>query len=388
MAKKISTGIDIGTHTTRVVVMEWSKDNQYPEVIGTGNAPTNGMRLGYVTNPKEVAKGIKKAVEMAEKTAKIKIRRAYVSMGGISLSSVVSTGTTTITKADKEVTHLDVSNVVADSQENLDILNRKIISVVPIEYKLDGNEIHGRPEGMKGLRLEVKTLFVTCLKQNLEDLATAFTEANIDIVDVVASPLASSLVLLSEKQKIAGCALLDIGAETVSLAVFENGTLLSVQVFSIGGMDITKDVALGFRINLDEAESVKVGSVLGDYPKKKVDEIIEARLDDVFELVENHLKQLKRNGLLPAGVIITGGGSHINKIDEIAKSQLKIPASLGPMDTSVNARYKIRDSSWYKAVGLALCQDNSNNESLGNSIGDNFKQAKGLFKSLFSQLLP
>ena len=256
------------------------------------------------------------------------------------------------------------------------------------QIKLDGKEIHGRPEGMKGIKLEVKTLFITCLKQNIEDLVTAMAEADIEIMDIVASPIAASLVLLSEKQKIAGCALLDIGAETVSLAVFENGSLLSMQVFSIGGMDITKDVALGFRIALEEAESLKIGSVIGDYPKKKVDEIVEARLDDIFELVSNHLKRLKRNELLPAGIIITGGGSLTNKIDEIAKSQLKIPASLGPTDSSINTKYKIRDSSWYTAIGLTLSYNGTSNDVVRSSTGDSLNQIKGFFKSLISQLLP
>ena len=391
MAKiNYTCGIDIGTHTTRVVVVSHSKETQSLEVVSTGQSNTNGMRLGYIHNVDQVAESIKQAVAQAEKSLGTKIRKAYISVGGISLGSGISNGSVIISKADQEVTKLDISKALTDSEENFDTVNKKIIHIIPLGYKLDGKDIHGRPEGMYGAKLEVKTLFVTCLKQNIEDLITALGLAQIDVLDVVASPIATSMVLLSSKQRAAGCALIDIGAETVSIAVFESNFLLSLQVFSIGSMDITKDVALGFKIALEEAESIKLGSVIGgDYPKKKIDEIIEARLVDIFELVGNHLKRLRRSELLPAGVVITGGGSHINKIEEIAKIQLKLPARVGPADTTLNAKYKVRNASWYTALGLALYSNEETSSSdIHSAVGDNISQIKGFFKSLLSQLLP
>ena len=383
-----NVGIDIGTHTTKVVVTGFNKENNSPSLITIGYSNTEGMRLGYITNVDQVADSIKKAVIMAENTLGHKIRKACVSVGGINLSSCVSTGSVIISRADQEITELDISKVLAISEEGLEITNKKIIHIIPLSYKLDGKDIHGRPLGMHGIKLEVKTLFVTCSKQNIEDLVTALGLANIEILDVVASPLSLSTILLNTKQKIAGCALLDIGAETVSIAVFENNLLISLQVFPIGSMDITKDVALGFKITLEEAESVKLGSVLGgDFPKKKVDEIIEARLSDIFELVENHLKRIRRNGLLPAGIIITGGGSYIPRIEELARKQLNLPAKVGPTDGTINNKFKIKDASWYGALGLALSTPTGAN-NIENSIGDNIKQVKGFFKSIFSQLLP
>lgn len=391
MAKNNYTcGIDIGTHTTRVVVLGKDKEGLAPTVLATGSSQTSGMRLGYITNTDNVAKSLKEAISQAEKTLGSRIRRAFVSIGGINLGSVVSTGSVVVSRADQEITQLDITKALADSEENLDILNKKIIHIIPIAYKLDGKEIHGRPEGMKGIKLEVKTLFITCLKQNIEDLITACALADIEVEDIIASPIASSTILLNTKQKAAGCALVDIGAETVAVALFENNILISMQVLPIGSMDITKDVALGFKIALEEAESIKLGSVIGgDYPKKKVDEIIEARLSDIFELIENHLKRQKRNELLPAGIIFTGGGSHINKIEELARASLRLPARVGPSDGSINAKYKIRDASWYTAFGLALYSlDGSGNSAISHSIGDNMKQVKGFFKSILSQLLP
>lgn len=384
-----SVGIDIGTHTTKVVVMGYNKESNSPSLIATGSSETEGMRQGYITNIDQVSQSIKKAVKQAESSLGSKIRRAYVSIGGISLGSVVSFGSIIISRADQEITHLDISKALAISEEGLDIINKKIIHTIPIGYKLDGKEIHVRPEGMHGIKLEVKTLFITCIKQNIEDLITALGLANIEVMDIIASPVALSAILLNSKQKTAGCVLADIGAETVSVSVFENNLLVSLQVFPIGSMDITKDVALGFKIGLEEAESVKLGSVIGgDYPKKKVDEIIEARLGDIFELVENQLKRLRRNGLLPAGIIITGGGSNINNITDIARKQLNLPAKVGPADGTINNKLKIKDSSWYVAYGLTILSLESTGNNSSSSMGDNMKQVKGFFKSIFSQLLP
>ncbi len=386
----INVGIDIGTHTTKVVVTGINKETNSLSLLATGISETSGMRLGYITNIDQVADGVRKAIKQAESTLGFKIKKACVSIGGISLGSSISTGSVIISRADQEITQLDVTKVLAISEENLEITNKKIIHIIPIEYKLDNKIIHGRPEGMHGIKLEVKTLFITCLKQNVEDLVTALGLANIEATDVIATPVALSAILLNSKQKTAGCALVDIGAETVSLSIFENNLLVSLQVYSIGSMDITKDIALGFKIALEEAESVKLGSVLGgDYPKKKVDEIIEARLGDIFELVENHLKRIKRNGLLPAGIIITGGGAHISKIEEIAKKQLNLPAKVGPVDNTINNKFKIKDYTWYCAYGLALSYSQFSGGNINEtSIGDNIKQVKKFFKSVFSQLLP
>lgn len=382
-------GIDIGTHSTKVIVVGFNKGKTEPIVLATGMSPTVGMRFGYITNIESVTDSIRKATKQAENILGIKIRRAYVSIGGISLGSSFSTGSVIISKADQEITNFDVQKVIANSEENLDIINKKIIHTIPIGYKLDGKDIYTRPEGMRGIKLEVKTLFITCLKQNIEDLITCLTLAKIDIEEISASPIISGNLLLNNKQKIAGCILVDIGSETVSTAVFENNLPISVSVFPIGSMDITKDIALGLKISLDEAESIKLGSVIGaDYSKKKIDEIIEARLDDIFELISNQLKRLKRNELLPAGIILTGNGSLIKNIENIARNQLKLPVKVGPADGTLNNKFKIRDASWYTALGLALADSDEFSNDQNNSLSGNMKEVKSFFKSIFSQLLP
>ncbi|NCU28080.1 MAG: cell division protein FtsA [Candidatus Moranbacteria bacterium] len=380
-------GIDIGTSYTKVVVVGYDKSKKDNSVVATGIAETKGMRQGYVTNTDQVAESIRRAVRQAENILGSKINRAYVSIGGISLSSTTCSGSVITTRADQEITTNDVVKVLQNSEENLDIVNRKVIHSIPLGYKLDGKEIFVKPEGLKGVKLEVKTLFITCLKQNLEDLITAFGLARITIEEIVASPLVTGNILLNNKQKIAGCVLVDIGAETVSSIVFENGLPIFLNVSPIGSMDITKDIALGLRISLEEAETIKMGNIIGgDFSKKKVDEIIEARLDDVFELVENNLKRLKRNELLPAGIVLTGGGSGINEIENIAKSQLKLPAKVGPSDFSLTNKFKVRDNSWYTALSLALYASDENYSD--PSLKNNIKEVKSFFRDILSQLLP
>jgi len=387
MIKNIAVGIDVGTHTTRVVVCEFGKGDKAPRILGLGETSSRGLRKGYVTNIEEAGKSIRRAVTEAEKNSGIKIKRAYVSVGGISLESISGFGSAVVSRADGEVTTLDVNKALSESEDGLKIPNKKIIHVIPTIYKLDGKEVLGKPEGMKGVKLEIKTLFVTCLTQHLDDLVAAISLSGVEVIDVIASPLATSLIVLNDKQKTAGCILVDIGAETVSIAIFENGAIQALHVFSIGSTDITNDIALGLKIPLEEAEGLKIGSIIRDFPKKKLDQIIEARLSDVFELIENYLKKIKRNGLLPAGVIMTGGGANISMIEELSRKFLQLPSKLGTAEILNGTKSKLRDSSWFVALGLSMAQ-RGQTENYSGSVGSGLRSVRNFFKSITNQLLP
>lgn len=207
---------------------------------------------------------------------------------------------------------------------------------------------------MKGAKLEVKMLFVACLEPHLNDILEAVDRAGIEVVDVLASPIASSFVTLTKAQKVAGCVLANIGSETISMVVFENNIPISLEVFPLGSTDITNDIALGLKIPLEEAENVKLGGIGSTtYSKKKLDEIVSARLSDMFELIENHLKKIGRNGLLPAGIFITGGGSGISAIEDFAKTALKLPSRIATLNLE-NQKSPVKDSSWAVAYGLCM----------------------------------
>lgn len=362
MSQKISVGIDIGTYQIKVVVSEsvLSEDDSYiSRIISTGEAESKGLRHGYIINISDVTRCIKLAVSQAEKTANLKIKKAYISVGGIGLSSIVGKGSVMITKADLEITDLDVKNVLAEAENSLSsssLINKQIIQTIPQAFKIDGQMLIGRPAGMHGTRLEARVLFIICLKQHLNDIIRAVEDANIEVLDVIASPIAASMVSLTKSQKIAGCILVNIGSETVSLAVFENNIPISLEVFPIGSTDITNDIALGFRIPIHEAENIKIGNT-GEiqYPKKKLDEIIMARLSDIFELIEAHLKKIGRSGLLPAGIILTGGGSGIDTIEDVARASLKLPSKVSSINFLSNIKNsQLQDSYWSVAYGLSV----------------------------------
>lgn len=389
MIRNIKVGIDIGTHMTRVIVAEFAKGEALPRIIGIGAAPTRGVRLGSVIEAKETVKSVSRAIAEAEKIANMSIRRVFVAVGGTSLGSETATGTAIITRADGEVTALDIERAMNESEEGLKLLNKKIVHAIPIQYKIDGKDVLGAPVGMRGTKLEVKTLFVTTLEKHLEDLLSAVRMAGIEIVDVIASPIAAGYMALNERQKTVGCALVNIGAETVSIASFENGHPISLQVLSIGSTDITNDIALGLKIPLEDAEGIKTGMRATDFSKKKIDEIIEARLKDIFELIDTHLKKIKRSGLLPAGIIITGGGANLAMIEDLAKSSLKLPAKIGVAELFEQTKSRVRDHVWFVAAGLALAGNASGKETFeSGSLGITWKKISLFFSSILKQLVP
>ena len=203
MLRNITVGIDIGTYQIKVVVAELVSDNgkQTPRVIGTGIAESKGLRHGYIINIKDVTQSIRVAVENAEKTSGVKIRKAFIAIGGIGLQGVTSTGSIMTSRADLEIMDLDVSKVIDVCEQDIPvglIQNRRVLHSIPISYKIDGKIIPTKtPVGMKGAKLEVRMLFITCLEPHLNDLMQAIDEAGIDVIDVMASPIAASFVTLS-----------------------------------------------------------------------------------------------------------------------------------------------------------------------------------------------
>ena len=389
MIRNISVGIDVGSSMTRVVVGEFLKGEKNPKIIGVGMAPTEGMRHGYVVSPSLATASIKNALRLAEKSSEIKIKRAFVALSGATLQGVMSGGGAIVSKADGEVTALDINKALQDCEENLNngtsANNKKIIHTYPISFKLDGKEVLGRLEGLRGTKLETKALFVTYSVVHLEDLLSVIAEAGVETIDVIAAPVALSSLVLSEKQKIVGVALVDIGAETTSLSIFENEKLIALHTFSIGGAEITNDLALGFKIPLQRAENLKLGNVSEEFSGKKLEEIIEARLLDIFESIENNLKKIKRSELLPAGAVFVGGGANIPSLVELSKSVLKIPSSIGGSEIFGNNKTKLRDPAWFAALGLLTTENSAYGE---NSARNFFKDLKNTIKSSIKQLMP
>jgi len=392
MSRLISVGIDIGTYHIKVVAAEApQKGGGLPRIVGYGFAESKGLRHGYIVNDQDTIGSLKHALRQAEKSAGIKIKRAFMSVGGIGLGSFLSHGSVMISRADSEVTDIDIQKAIDASEEAIPpsfSLNRRIIHTIPLQYKIDGKTVFGKPEGMRGNKLEVKTLFVAAFEQHLNDLIAAIEECGVQVEDVTAAPLAASLVTLTKNQKMAGCILANLGAETVSIVVFENGVPQSLEVFPVGSNNITNDIALGLRVPIEEAEQIKIGAITStSYPRRKLEEIIEARLSDIFELIDAHLKKMGRSGLLPAGIIITGGGAGLGNLETFARSSLRLPSKIASssLTQQQNQKVSLRDASWSVAYGLCILGLTSDEDPMGIRFA---RETKSKIVSWFRQFLP
>jgi|SRR3989344_66781 len=399
MSRQIVAGIDIGTAETKVIIAEGavSQGKFAPRVIGIGTATSTGVERGYIRESAEATQSLRLALDKAEKMAGVRVKRAYVAFGGIGLGSFTSNGSVAISRADMEVSDRDIDLVLEAAEGSIpksSSLNKRIINIIPVEYKLDNSPAWGSPLGLKANKLEAKALFITCLEHHLESLVKTVEEADIEVVDVVAAPIAGSFVTVSKKERRVGSVLIDIGAETLSVIAFENGTPVSLEVFPVGGSDLTSDIALGLKVSLDEAETIKLGGLSRSaYSKKKLDDIISARLSDFFELVEGHLKIIGRDSLMPGGSILSGGASKITGLKTFAEEVLELPARLAEIHFGTPDQNKVRESQWTVASGLILLGFNSAGEGglIGGRKENLSKEGSKLLRKAsrwFSQFLP
>jgi cell division protein FtsA len=397
MKQQLTIGIDIGTSMTRIVACTEDGTNALPKITASSSIETRGMRHGYITSREEVVVGLKRAVQEIEKEIGTKIKTAAIAIGGVGIMSEYALGTSVATRADGIIGKFDIDKAIQDAEAHVDLKNKSILHAFPILFKVDGQELPTRPEGITGIKLEVKVLFVTCFQQHLDDLLAVTQDIGIRITGFTATPIATQKLLLTDLQRNFGCVLIDIGAETVSVSVFENNTLTSLFVFAIGSLDITKDIALGLRVTPEEAESIKLGNVsFQSNSKKKLDEIIDARLSDIFELIDKYLKKIGRSGLLPAGAIIIGGGSRMQLVESVAKQMLRIPVKVAHVDFP-GVKGTVKDNRLLVAYSIAVANEEPQQggtvskprrtRSSASSGGDN-DGLMDTIKAFFKQLIP
>lgn len=391
--EKIAVGIDIGTHHVKVVIAQRSEDGKNPpRILGTGYAESRGLRHGYIISVPEVARGVAAAVMQASRAARVKVKKAYLSVGGIGLEEAFSRGEAVVERGDSVVSERDMQKALMASEAALPqgtLANRRIIHSIPLYYTVDGQKVLGKsPAGMRGMRVGVETLFIMCLKTHVDAFVEAVEAAGIEVEDIVASPIAASFVTLTKMQKRVGCVLVNIGSETLSLAIFEEETPVSVKVFPTGASEIAGDIALGLRIPLEEAEQLKHGAVLGaPYSRKKLDDIIGKRISTMFKLVDAHLKQMGKNELLPAGVVLTGGGAGVSTVSELAAAVLRLPSRVAPLSLSETGRMQMKDGSWAVAYGLTIWGLTAHHDLEPREVGT-FRDAFGGVWKVLKRFLP
>jgi len=378
MAKNnIIVGLDVGTSKVRVVVASLkNKENAKPKIIGIGESDSLGMRKGVVVDIEEMIRSIKRAVDQAERSSGVSIEKAYISIGGSHIKAKSSKGIVAVSRADEEVSQDDVLRAISNASAVSMDPNREVVHIIPREFSIDGQGGIQDPRGMTGVRLEVDTLIIEGLTPYIKNLRKCLSSAKIEIQGLVLDILASSSSVLLRKQKELGVLVLDLGGGTVGMSVYEERKLLDIHVLPIGSSHITNDIAIGLRISIETAEKIKLeyGTCLpGDVNKKdmidlsefdekeegqvshkEVAKIIEARIEEIFGLVNKELKKINRERLLPSGAVLIGGGVKISGIIDLAKERLKLPVQIGHVQGFDGLVDKVSDPCFATATGLIM----------------------------------
>ncbi|MEI6378892.1 MAG: cell division protein FtsA [Candidatus Falkowbacteria bacterium] len=415
---RLIAGLDIGSTDIRLVI-----GNEVPtesgdklEIFGAVSVPAAGISRGVINSIEDATSAISACLEKAERLLRVTVTDVYIGINGPNLKCERSKGVVAISRGDGEITADDITRALEAAEAVSVPPNYEILHVMPVSYKVDNQEQVKNPLGMTGVRLEVEALVIQALSSQIKNLTRAIDRANLHLEDLVFSPLAAASIALDDKQRELGVALVNMGATTTSVAIYEEGELLHTAVLPIGASHITNDIAIGLRCPITLAERIKVryGSAKAEKFTKKdeiditdilheegledensiisqhyVAEIIQARVEEILERVDAEFKKINRSGLLPAGVVLTGGGAKLTDIVEISKKILKLPVTLGGNKQAATRHDKANDPEYLTASGLVVWGDINLKQSsrhtggfgLGSDLGGGIKKLFSIFKS-------
>lgn len=409
MAKDlIIVGIDIGAHRVRTVVAVIDEEKEKPHVIGTSSIVSQGIRKGNVVDINEVISNISKSLEEAERMAGVPIYNAYVSVGGLHLEGMNSKGVVAV--GGHEINEYDVDRVLEAAQAISIPQNKRILHVIPKEYFVDGMGGIKNPVGMTGTRLEAEAHIITAQAQAVANLEKCCSQAGVDVLGLVPTPLAVAEAVLSRRQKELGVVAVDVGASSTSIIVFEEGVILHSAVLPIGGESVTNDIAIGLRTSIDTAEKIKIEygssipaevnereiidlSLLSNIDTQKVSkktlaDIIQARYQEIFHMVNAELKAIGRDGMLPAGAVLTGAAIKMPGVVDIARNILGLPVQIGFPQNITGVVDQIEDTAYSTVVGLIIWGTKFGGTGKFGGMNFNFgKTFEGMGK-WFKNLLP
>jgi len=400
MKQRTFAALDIGTKSLKMAVAKAREDGTL-EILGVAEEPSFGVQKSVVVRPEETAKHIVALMRRVEQMTSFSVEEVVVSLGGSRLFAVSSHGLVAVSRADGNISKEDVDRVLQAAQTFSLSQNQEILEAYPTQYVVDGEPGIREPIGMKAVRLETDVIAVCLFSPDLKNLTDAVLEAGLEIVGVVASPLAAAQVVLNPQEKEMGVATVELGAGTTSLAVFEEGDVKHIAVLPIGAENITHDIAIGLRIEHDLAERIKTefGTCLGlkgkrmekielgngetfAFSSKFVNHIIEERVKEILQLLNKELKKLGKQGQLPGGVVLCGGGANLPKVAEFAKKELKLPVRIGSprgLDTIKE------DPASLGVLGLLLGVDQE--EEPGSAMKKPARIA-GFLKRMFQSFIP
>lgn len=391
-----AVGIDIGSSTVKTVVAHIDGSTGVPTIVGVGQAPTSGMRKGVVVNLHGPAQAIDDALGEAERMSGYQVDAATVSVNGSHILSSRADGMVAVGASDHEITRDDLARIEEVATLGKIPPNREILDVIPHAYKLDGQDNIKDPLGMTGTRLEIDAHVVSALTPYLVNVQKTADAAKVDPHAVVPSVLAAARAVLGEQQLESGVAVIDLGGATTSIAVYEEGDLQYAGVIPVGGNNITNDLAIGLKTDPEVAEkikrehasavlrsdkthvSVKQDGEILNFTTEDIDEIVEARLEEIFEAIQHHLKKAGRAGKLPSGVVLTGGGAQLKHIVEYAKQSLGLAARIGRPSGYGGVADNIEHPAYATAIGLMLIDaERTPQRSSGKKPSLNIKGAQG-----------
>lgn len=372
--EQIIVGLDVGTTAVKTVVAQKSRTQLLPQIIGWGFADSRGVKKGVVDDIEEAASAISESFEKARTHAGVKFDEAIVSIGGDHVAVRPSRGIAMVSRADRVISNEDIERALSQASSLTPIPNRELLHNLPQAWSVDDDRAVKDPLGMTGSRLEVNTLLIEGFSKSIKDLRKAADLAGIRIKELVFTPLAASRAVLNRKQRDLGALVLDIGGGTTSMAVFEEGDITHAMVLPFGSHYVTRDLVKGLVIDAQSAERLKKahGSAFVEstssrdmvdlkkfggektIERKVIAEICEARFSEILEQVQKQIKGIKKSIYLPGGVVLTGGGSKIPRLDKLAKNELSLPTARGIAGEILGPEEILQDSSYATALGLVL----------------------------------
>ncbi|OGY30255.1 MAG: cell division protein FtsA [Candidatus Woykebacteria bacterium RIFCSPHIGHO2_12_FULL_45_10] len=383
--EKIIVGIDVGSSKITTLIASSSREEEVT-VIGVSTASSRGLRKGQVVDIEEAVSAISESVESAERMGGVSISSAFVSVGGAHIASINSHGVVAVAGGENEISEEDVRRVTEAARAISIPSSREIIHVVPRDFIVDSQEGIKDPIGMTGVRLEVETHIISGAATSLRNLVKCVQQVGIDVEGLVFSGVAASEATLTDTEKELGVALIDIGGGTTDVALFVEGSIAHSVVIPIGGRNITNDLAIGLRSSLESAEKIKLelanqskkpgdddeegksrkddvldvsklGLVedLGILSKKTLtDGIIKPRLTEIFTLIGMEIKRSGYAGLLPAGLVVTGGAAETLGLSSVGKEVLRMPVRIASPLGVTGLIDEISSPAYAASVGLLI----------------------------------
>ncbi len=406
MAENIVTGLDIGSKTVRVVVGQLTpSDGPRPmiHVIAAVEVPSEGVHKGTITSIEDAVSSISKALEQGERMTGIPLHTAWVGIAGSHILVQESKGVVGVARTDGEVRDEDVERALDAARTVIRPTNYEILHVIPKSFTVDNAHGIKDPVGMNGIRLEVDSVIIQALSSQIKNLTKCIYRTGVDIEDLVYAPLATAEVVATPKQKELGVCIVNVGASTTSVIIYEEGDILHTAVIPVGSEHITNDIAIGLRTSIDVAEAVKInyGTAVSEAVQKKmmidltefgiqgeepieqryVCEIIEARVEEMCERIDAELQKCDRTGMLPSGVVLTGGGVKLSGMVEVMKRVLRLPVTYGELHGVTSVIDRANDPGFSTAVGLAMWGAHvAGGGGSGGKIGDVFSKFKSVDK--------